>query len=156
MAFTAKVKLGLPKANELIHNLGLDPGGDVQHFQTQNVLRRIQKYMPFLSGAFIKTTISNTTETEIVSTGPQAAYLFYGKVMVDSETGKGPANIPDVGPRFRKGSTLVATDRDLNFNKEKNPMAGPRWDLALEANEKDALVKDLQNYTKHRASGGTK
>lgn len=47
--------------------------------------------------------------------GPYARYLYMGKVMVDSKTGKGPANIPNVGPRFRKGATLVATDRDLRF-----------------------------------------
>ena len=36
-------------------------------------------------------------------------YLFYGKVMVNSKTGKGPALIPGVGYRFPKDSTLMPT-----------------------------------------------
>ena len=35
-----------------------------------------------------------------------ARYLYYGVKMVDSITGKGPALIPDVGYRFRKGAKL--------------------------------------------------
>jgi len=153
MAFSVKVKLDLPKADQVIKNVGLDESGAVQRFHTANVLRRIQKYMPFKSGAFIKTTIANTDidKPEIVSVGPHAAYLYHGKVMVDSVTGKGPANIPDVGPRFRKGSTLRATDRDLEFDTTKNPQAGPYWDRALVANEGDILVSELQRYIDYLA-----
>ena len=151
MAFSVTIKLDLPGADALIQKIGLDEHGEIQRFQTQNVLRRIQKYMPRVSGAFINTTIANTSETEIISVGKQAAYLFYGKVMVNSVTGEGPGVIPGVGPRYKKGTTLKETDRDLEYNKERNPQAGPRWDLALEAHEGDILVSDLQSYINYLA-----
>ena len=43
--------LTMKDANQIIRDKGLDPGGDVQAFHTMNVLRRIKKYMPFLSGS---------------------------------------------------------------------------------------------------------
>ena len=53
---------------------------------------------------------------------------YRGKVMVDSETGKGPRKIP-TGPgeyilRFRLGAKLVPTERPLSYS---NPQAVPEW-----------------------------
>ena len=46
-----------------------------------------------------------------------ARYLYFGNKMVDSETGKGPALIEDVGYRYRKGATLKVKQpvEKLNF-----------------------------------------
>ena len=142
------VKIILPSANKLIRRKGLAQDGKVQMFHTQNCLRRIKRYMPFLSGATYKITVvqTNIRKPEIVTNVPYGKYLFYGKVMVNSKTGKGPALIPGVGYRFPKGSTLVPTDRGLEYTKTKNPLAGPHWDRALVANEGKALVADLQRY----------
>ncbi len=146
------VKIDLPQADAVIKRLGLDANGDTQRFHTLNVLRRIQKYMPMDSGAFIKTTVANTSDTKIVSVGAHAAYLFYGKVMVNAKTGKGPGFISGVGYRYRKGTTLTPTGRDLKYSKEKNPQAGARWDLAVMANEGEAITADLQRYIDRRTT----
>ena len=50
-----------------------------------------------------------------------ARYLYFGNKMVDSETGKGPTLIEDVGYRYRKGSTLKVKQpvEKLNFKNER-------------------------------------
>lgn len=145
-----RIILDMKSAGTVIRRLGLDAGGDAQAFHTANCLRRITKYMPMVTGGLAKITIAQTVvrRPEIVTRAPQARYLFYGKAMVDSETGKGPANIPGVGPRWRKGAVLKATERDLTYDRSKNPMAGPRWDEALSAREGKALAADLTRYLK--------
>ena len=143
-----KVKIRLPKASEIVKSKGLAKNGTVQMFHTQNVLRRIKRYMPFLTGATYGLTVIQTDIKNpfIVTDVPYARYLYYGKVMVNSKTGKGPANIPGVGLRYRKGTILKATNRDLTFTKTKNPMAGPFWDRTLVAREGEAMVEDLQRF----------
>lgn len=143
--------LTMKSANEIIKDKGLAPDGDVQAFHTQNVLRRIKKYMPFLSGVLYKITQIQTDvhKPEIVTDAPQAKYLFYGKVMIDPKLGVAGFMTPE-GWRSRKGSIKVLTDRNLQYTKTKNPMAGPRWDRALSAAEGKAMAEDLQRYLNRR------
>lgn len=144
-----KVKMILPGASKLIRSKGLGKDGAVQMFHTQNVLRRIKRYMPFVFGATYKITVlqTNIREPYIVTDVPYGQYLYRGKAMVNARTGKGPANIPGVGFRYRKGTILMATSRNLKF---KNPKAGPYWDRALVANEGGALIADLQRFIDRR------
>lgn len=139
--------LTMKEANEIIRNKGLAPGGDAQAFHTQNVLRRIKKYMPFLSGALYKITQIQTDirRPEIITDAPQAKYLFRGKVMIDPKINAAGFMTPE-GWRSRKGSVKVMTSRNLVYTKTKNPMAGPRWDRALSAAEGKAMAADLQRY----------
>lgn len=55
---------------------GLDPGGDVQIFHTQNVLHRILRYMPYDSGMTIKVTIAQTNVRRpfIITNTPYARF----------------------------------------------------------------------------------
>ena len=147
-----KVKLQLPDAQKIIRSKGLDSDGAVQMFHTQNVLRRIKRYMPFRSGATYKITVAQTDirKPMIVTDTPYAKYLFQGKVMVDPATGVAGFMTTE-GWRSRKGCTKVLTDRDLKFFRGKNPQAGARWDLALSANEGKALAADLQRYIDRRS-----
>lgn len=144
-------ELTMKDANQIIRDKGLDPGGDAQAFHTMNVLRRIKKYMPFLSGALYKMTQIQTDirKPEIVTDAPQAKYLFYGKVMVDPKLRIAGFMTPE-GWRSRKGVPKVLTDRDLEYTKTKNPLAGPRWDRALSAAEGKAMAEDLQRYMNRR------
>ena len=126
---SAKYKLVMNPVSQIIRDKGMNASGDVQAFHTQNVLRRIQKYMPYRTGATIKLTIAQTDihKPEIVTDVPYARYLFYGYAM----DGKAPKRV---------------TDRPLNYTKTKNPNAGPRWDRALSAAEGKAMAADLQRY----------
>ena len=139
--------LSMKDANEILRNRGVTPGGDVQAFHTQNVLRRIKKYMPFRTGALYKITQIQTDirKPYIVTDAPQARYLFEGKVMIDPVTGVAGFLTPE-GWRSRKGSIKVLTERSLVYNKSKNPLAGPHWDKTLSAAEGDAMAADVQRY----------
>lgn len=75
---------------------------------------------------------------QVVYPAPYARYLYEGKVMVDSITGKGAMKIPEVGYRFHRGATLVATSRDLKFQTAVHPKAQSHW---FEASKHDNLEK---------------
>lgn len=138
-----RVKMNLPQAGKVIERLGLDERGDVQRFHTQNVLKRIQKFMPMQSGALAKLTVAQTdiNRPEIVTRAPQARFLYHGKLMVSDVTGSAWA---------RKGETKHVVDKDLEYDTSKNARAGAYWDRALVAHEGDAMVNDLKNYVRYR------
>ena len=147
-----RVKLDLPDASKIVRSKGLEADGTVQQFHTQNVLRRIKRYMPFRSGATYKITVVQTDirKPEIVTDTPYAKYLFHGKVMIDPKLGIAGFMTPE-GWRSRKDCVKVLTDRDLQFFRGKNPQAGPRWDRALSANEGKAMAADLQRFIDRRS-----
>lgn len=128
-----KIYLRMNPIDKILRDKGLDPGGDVQMFHTQNVLRRIIKFMPYRTGATIKATIAQTDihKPQIVTDVPFAKYLYYGKAM----EGRAPKRV---------------TDRDLQYTTSKNPQAGPFWDRALVANEGAVLQRELQAYINRR------
>ena len=146
-----KVKMYLPTAAQLIRKKGFAKDGHVQMFHTQNVLKRIKRYMPYRSGATYKVTVSQTNirKPEIVTDVPYAKYLFYGKVMIDPKIGAA-GFLTTEGWRSRKNSIKVLTNRPLKYTKTKNPHAGPHWDRTLVAYEGRAMVADLQRYIDRR------
>ena len=54
------VRVDIKPVSQIIQDKGLSPTGDVQRFHTNNVIRRIQKYMPYRTGATIKVMIAQT------------------------------------------------------------------------------------------------
>jgi len=101
---STKYKLVLNPVSQIVRDKGLNSEEQAQRFHTQNVLRRIQKYMPYRTGTTIKLTIAQTdiNKPEIVTDTPYARYLFYGYAM----EGKAPKRV---------------TDRPLKYTKTKNP-----------------------------------
>ena len=143
--------LEMNPVHKILKDKGLDPGGDAQKFHTANVLKRIKRYMPFVSGMTYKVTVAQTdiSRPYIITNTPYAKYLFYGKVMVDPKTGAA-GFMTSEGWRSRKDVTKVLTGRKLQYNTRKNPNAGPRWDRALVAAEGKAITADLQRYIDRR------
>lgn len=129
-----QVTLRMKDLNRLLRDKGLNANGSVQAFHTNNVMRRIIKYMPYRTGATIKKTIVDTdiNKPYIVTNVPYGKYLYYGKVMV----GAPPKQVTDV---------------PLQYTTTKNPKAGPFWDRALVAAEGEALRADLQRYIDRRS-----
>ena len=119
--------------NQLLKDKGVDTAGDAQQFHTQNVLRRIKKYMPHLTGATYKITAiqTNIRQPEIITDVPYGKYLFYGNAMA----GKAPKRV---------------IPKRLVYTKTKNPLAGPRWDRALSAAEGAVMARELQNYIRRK------
>lgn len=68
----------------------------------------------------------------IVYPGPYARYLYYGKLMVDPETGRSYA---------RKDTTKVLTDKNLVFNKAMHTQAQSHWFEASKAENLEKWVR---------------
>ena len=128
-----ELRLTMKELNQILKDKGVDKAGDIQQFHTQNVLRRVKRYMPFLTGATYKITAIQTDirKPEIVTDVPYGKYLFYGCVMV----GNAPKTV---------------TGKPLKYTKTKNPMAGPHWDRTLSATEGRAMAADLQRYIRRK------
>lgn len=126
-----KVDVKINSTSKILKDHGLDKNGKVQMFHTQNILRRIQKYMPYRHGDLIKLMIASTNirEPKIVVPGPTAKYLYYGYAM----EGTAPKRV---------------TNRELNYTKTKNANAGPLWDKRLIAAEKKAIAAETENYAR--------
>lgn len=148
----AVVTLQMKDLNQIVKDKGLSPTGDVQAFHTQNVLRRIKKYMPFRTGVTYKVTVAQTDirKPYIVTDTPYAKFLFHGKIMIDPQINAAGFMTPE-GWRSRKGCVKVRTNRNLDYFDGKNPQAGARWDRALSANEGRAMAADLQRYIDRRS-----
>lgn len=106
-----------------------------EHIVAVQAAKDTSPYVPFLTGALDeRTRVSGNT---IIYPGPYARYLYYGKVMVDSRTGKGPSHYVDKNGneqiRFRKGAVLRATDKNLVFTKYFHNQAQSHWFEASKA-----------------------
>ena len=104
---------------------------EAQQWLGDRVLESCRVYMPMITGSLIQRSYVEDGGRRVVFPGPYARYLYMGKVMVDSVTGKGPRKIP-TGPgeyvlRFRKGAKLVPTGRPLTYTRTYNPQATDHW-----------------------------
>lgn len=68
----------------------------------------------------------------IVYPGPYARFLYYGKLMVDPNTGSSYAP---------EGGTKVVTDKNLVFNKATHPQAQSHWFEASKAQNLDKWIR---------------
>lgn len=147
---STRIKVEIKPISTILTRLGIDKTGDVQMQITRIINRRLTRYMPYRTGALSTKLKYIKSPTEIDVIAPYARSMYYGKVMVNSKTGKGPALIPGVGYRYKKGTILKATDRDLKYDTTKNPHAGPFWDRRMMAAENGAIVSDIQAYIRRK------
>lgn len=137
MKVVAKLKMGSVQKILARHNV--QKGGLVQRYIDSEVIRQCEPYVPFDNGIL---TASASTATVIGSglvtyNTPYAHYQYYGKVY-------GP-NIPmTIGGeqtfRSPKGRKKMPTGRDLQYNKEVHPLAGPFWFERMMAGHKQDIL----------------
>lgn len=96
----------------------------------QQVIKDTAPFVPALTGSLtIRTRLDGN---RIIYPGPYARFLYYGKVMVDPQTGSTFAP---------KGGTKVLTNRDLVFSKAMHPQAQSHWFEASKAQNLDKWVR---------------
>ena len=133
---------------------------EAQYQLDGDVMNSMIPFMPFIKGNFVQNTKKESGLVQgsgqvYAAFGVQGRYLYEGKVMVDSQTGKGPRKIPD-GPggtyvlRFRKGAKLKATDRPLQYTRTDNREVTDHWFDAA----KEKCGKQWIKQAKHMAGGG--
>ena len=87
-------------------------------------------FVPALTGSLDQRTrvVGNT----VIYPGPYARYLYYGKLMVDPETGSAWAS---------NGASKVLTDRNLVFNTSVHPQAQSHWFEASKAQNLEKWIR---------------
>ena len=101
-----------------------------EHVLAEQIEKDTQPFVPMLTGSLTqRTRVDGST---VIYPGPYARFLYYGKVMVDPNTGSTYAP---------KGGTKVVTDRNLVFNKAMHPQAQAHWFEASKAQNLDKWVR---------------
>lgn len=111
-----------------------------EHAVAVQMEKDTRPFVPALTGSLM-----NRTRVEgnvVIYPGPYARFLYYGKVMIDPDTGS---------PFAQKGAVKVLTDKDLVFNKSVNPQAQAHW---FEASKAQNLEKWVRVYRKARKKYG--
>ncbi len=127
-------KLEIKATDVLLKERGLQDKGAVQKSIDSKVVRLMGPYMPMRDGILERSaTISTVIGSGLVQQeAPHARFQYYGKLMIDPETGSAWA---------RKDTEKVLTDEDLVHDKSKHPMAGPFWFDRMVADHKDDILE---------------
>ena len=108
----------------------------------QQVIKDTEPFVPALTGSLtIRTRLDGN---KIIYPGPYARFLYYGKVMVDPQTGSTFAP---------KGGTKVLTNRDLVFSKAMHPQAQSHWFEASKAQNMEKWVRVADKAVKKFGTG---
>lgn len=113
-----------------------------EHVLAEQMEKDTQPFVPALTGSLTQRTrvVGNT----VIYPGPYARFLYYGKVMVDPNTGSTYAP---------KGGTKVVTDRNLVFNKTMHPQAQAHWGEASKAQNIDKWLRVAEKAVKKYGTG---
>jgi hypothetical protein len=119
---------------------------------TSQVAKDTAPFVPALTLAFSNST--RIVGNNIIYSGIQARMLWEGKVMVDSATGKGARYLGDeIGYRFPKGASLVASDRNLNYTKSVHEKAQDHWCEASKAQNMEKWVRVAEKLMEDEMNG---
>ena len=113
-----------------------------EHIVAVQMKKDTSPYVPFLTGSLDQRTLVDGNA--IIYPGPYARFLYYGKVMVDPETGSTYAP---------KGGTKVVTDRNLVFNHTAHPQAQAHWCEASKAQNLDKWLRVADKAVKKYGTG---
>lgn len=143
-----EIRFDLSDADKIIKEHGLGPGGSVQKFFTNELLRISDPYTPFSSGILKGTAFISQDGTSIFYNTPYARYLWYGKLMVDPITRKGAFFNPAYGFWSRPKVQKQLTDIDLEY--QGAPLRGPRWVERAYIDNKQALLSSVEKFANRR------
>lgn len=101
-----------------------------EHVLAEQIEKDNQPFVPAFTESITQRT--RVDGSAVIYPGPYARFLYYGKVMVDPNTGSTYAP---------KGGTKVLTDRDLVFSKAVHPQAQSHWFEASKAQNLDKWVR---------------
>jgi hypothetical protein len=108
-----------------------------EHVLAEQIGKDTQPFVPMLTGSLTQRT--RVDGSAVIYPGPYARFLYYGKVMVDPNTGSTYAP---------KGGTKVVTDRNLVFNKAMHPQAQAHWFEASKAQNLDKWLRVAEKAVK--------
>jgi hypothetical protein len=109
-----------------------------EHVLAEQMRKDTSPYVPMLTGSLDNRT--KVEGNEVIYPGPYTRFLYYGKVMVDPNTGStwAPA-----------GGSKVVTDRNLVFTHDFHPQAQAFWCEASKAQNIDKWQRVAQKAVDH-------
>ncbi len=128
---------------EFIRRSGVGTGGHVQKAVDAAVIRECFPYLPFDEGVLAGSanTATKIGSGEVIYDTPYARYQYYGEVY-------GP-NIPIVENGVVVGywspPEKHPTGRQLQYNTDKNPLAGSHWFDRAMADHSEDILKEAQD-----------
>lgn len=108
-----------------------------EHALAEQMEKDTQPFVPALTGSLTQRT--RVDGNAVIYPGPYARFLYYGKVMVDPNTGSTYAP---------KGGTKVVTDRNLVFNQTMHSQAQAHWCEASKAQNLGKWVRVAEKAVK--------
>ena len=126
--------LEMKATDVLMKERGLQDMGPVQKFIDSECIRLMAPYTPSRNGILEKSATFGTKigSGEINQIAPYARFQYYGKVMVSSVTGS---------PWASKGEKKILTDRDLQYDTSRHPLAGKMWFERMKTDKKDEILE---------------
>lgn len=137
MTFDLKVAVDLAPITSRL----ADAAETAERVVAEQVMKDTDPYTPMLTGNMRSRT--RAEGNKVIYPGPMSQYLYYGKLMVDPETGSAFA---------RKNVRKVLTDKNLVFNHSSHADAQSFW---FEASKAQNLEKWVRAAEKAVAKYGT-
>ena len=109
-----------------------------EHVLAEQMEKDTQPFVPMLTGSLTQRT--RVVGNDIIYPGPYARFLYYGKVMVDPNTGSTYAP---------KGGTKVLTDKNLVFTTSGHAQAQSHWFEASKAENIDKWIRVADKAVKN-------
>lgn len=109
-----------------------------EHATALQIKKDTEPFVPALTKSLANRT--KVVDNEIIYPGPYARYLYYGKLMVDPETGSSWA---------KKNALKVVTDRNLVFSQAVHPQAQAHWFEASKAQNLEKWERVAARAYKH-------
>ena len=134
-----KVNINFPKT--LTKRLR-SAGDKAMHIVAAQAMKDTRQYVPMRNGQLDARTYVDGNK--LVYPGPYARFLYYGKVMIDPETGSAYA---------RKGATKVVTDKDLVFTTDFHADAQSFWFEASKAQNMEKWQRVAEKAVKEELNG---
>lgn len=133
MIFTVQTDINAALAATIV-----DRCDKAAHIVALQVKKDTEPYVPMLTGSLKnRARVDGNT---VIYPGPYARFLYYGKVMVDPNTGSTWAPL---------GGTKVVTDRDLVFTTDFHPQAQSHWFEASKAQNLDKWLRVAEKAVEH-------
>lgn len=107
------------------------------HVLAEQMEQDTKPFVPMLTGSLTQRT--RVVGNGIIYPGPYARFLYYGKAMVDPNTGSTYAP---------KGGTKAVTERNLVFNHTAHPQAQAHWCEASKAQNLDKWLRVAEKAVK--------
>lgn len=129
-------------------------GRSTQLFAANEFKRIMEPYVPadnmILSGSARATATENSGA--VTYNTPYAHYQYAGRLFVDPITGKGAFTD---GKRFwsRKGVAKVPSNRSLEYQTFRNPLATSEWDKAALMARGDELIDAITRFIERKMNG---